>query len=237
MDPQQLFADDRMLGVCVYCGGSPDTRDHIPSRVLLDEPFPENLPVADCCQTCNTGFSLDEQYLACFIDCVIVGSTKPGDVERAKVTRILTDTPAIAARIAASETRGSDEQQIWQPEINRLYNVILKLARGHVAYELSLLQIDEPLSITCAPIIALDDHVVEQFLSPQETPSWPEIGSRAFIQACKQFLAASADYWHVVQPGRYQYLVSQADGLFVRILLSKYLAAGTSSLTRQHRAG
>jgi len=213
-----------MLGVCVYCGGPPDTCDHIPSRVLLDEPFPDNLPVAECCETCNTGFSLDEQYLACFIDCVIAGSTLPSDVARPKVKRILAETPALTSRIAVSEIKGLFDQQIWEPEIDRIHNVFLKLARGHVAYELSLLRIDEPLRIACTPIIAMDDHDVEHFLNPQETPFWPEIGSRAFIRACKQFPDLAADHWKVVRPGRYQYLVSQADGLFVRILLSDYLA-------------
>ena len=224
MDPRHLFTDERMVGICVYCGAPPDTRDHIPSRVLLDEPFPDNLPVAGCCKICNAGFSLDEQYLACFIDCVIAGSTLPSDVARPKVSRILAETTALASRIGKSETEGSNEQQIWKPEIDRIHNVLLKLARGHVAYELGLLQIAEPLCITCAPIIAMADRDVEHFLNPQETPFWPEIGSRAFIRACKQFPELAADHWHVVQPGRYQYLVSQADGLFVRILLSDYLA-------------
>ncbi len=224
MDPRHLFADNRLLGVCVYCGKAPSTRDHIPSRVLLDEPFPDNLPVADCCETCNDGFSLDEQYLACFIDCVIAGSTLPSDVARPKVSRILAETPALASRICRTKTEELAGQKVWEPEIDRVKNVILKLARGHVAYELSLLQIDEPLCITCTPIIAMADRDVERFLNPQETPSWPEIGSRAFRTACKQFPELAADHWQIVQPGRYQYLVSQADGLFVRILLSDYLA-------------
>lgn len=224
MDPRQLYADDRMLGACVYCGGPPDTRDHIPSRILLDEPFPDNLPVADCCETCNTGFSLDEQYLACFIDCVIAGSASPSNVARPKISRILSETPALASRICRTKAEGLAGQKVWEPEIDRVKNVSLKLARGHVAYELSLLQIDEPLCITCTPIIAMADRDVEHFLNPQETPFWPEIGSRAFIRPSKQLPELAADHWQVVQPGRYQYLVSQADGLFVRILLSDYLA-------------
>ena len=224
MDPRQLFPDDRMLGVCVYCGGPPETRDHIPSRALLDEPFPDNLPVADCCETCNARFSLDEQYLACFIDCVIAGSTVPSDVARPKVSRILAQTPALASRIAACKTEGPNDRQVWLPEMDRVHSVFLKLARGHVAYELSLLQIEEPLCIACAPIIAMADRHVEYFLMPQETPYWPEIGSRAFMRASKQLSELPADRWQVVQPGRYQYLVSQADGLSVRILASDYLA-------------
>ncbi len=224
MDPRHLFADNRMLDACVYCGGPPETCDHVPSRVLLDEPFPNNLPVVDCCETCNTGFSLDEQYLACFIDCVIAGSTLPSDVARPKVSRILAETPILASRIAASKTKGLDDQQVWEPEFNCIYNILRKLARGHVAYELSLLQIDEPLCITCTPIITMANRDVEHFLNSPKTPFWPEIGSRAFIQMDLDFPELTGDHWQVVQPGRYQYLVSQADGLFVRILLSNYLA-------------
>jgi len=40
------FADDRLLAGCVYRSGSTETRDHVPSRVLLDEPYQENLPVS-----------------------------------------------------------------------------------------------------------------------------------------------------------------------------------------------
>jgi hypothetical protein len=44
---QQLrsYADERLVASCVYCGNVTETRDHVPSRILLDEPYPENLPV------------------------------------------------------------------------------------------------------------------------------------------------------------------------------------------------
>ena len=42
-----------------YCGAYPDTRDHVPSKVLLDEPYPPDLPVIGACQRCNTSYSLD----------------------------------------------------------------------------------------------------------------------------------------------------------------------------------
>lgn len=213
-----------MTGVCVFCGGSPDTRDHVPSRVLLDDPVPENLPVVDCCQSCNSGFSLDEQYVACLIDCVLAGSASAKRAARPKVSRILAETPELAARIAAAEIHQEDGQQTWRPEMDRVQTVILKLARGHVAYELSLLQLEEPRNIACVPLVAMDEKAVMAFFSPQATPFWPEIGSRAFVRAWKQSLHRGVDHWKVVQPGRYQYLVSQADGLFVRLVLSEYLA-------------
>lgn len=73
MDPRHLFIDERHTGMCVYCGSPPDTRDHVPSKVLLDEPYPPELPVVGACEKCSSSFSLDEQYLACFLDCVIHG--------------------------------------------------------------------------------------------------------------------------------------------------------------------
>ncbi len=37
MDPRKLFIDERLTGMCVYCGTRPDTRDTVPSKVLLDD--------------------------------------------------------------------------------------------------------------------------------------------------------------------------------------------------------
>lgn len=60
------FSDSRLIGTCIYCGGLADTKDHIPSKCLLDKPYPENLSVVKCCNTCNQSFSSDEQYFACY---------------------------------------------------------------------------------------------------------------------------------------------------------------------------
>lgn len=133
MDPKKLLIDERLSAYCVYCGGIPTTNDHAPSKVLLDEPFPDNLPGVGACGKCNTGFSLDEEYLACLIECVICGSADFTSVHREKVQRILTERPAIAARIAASRREGEGGKILWEPEATRVQNVVLKLARGHAA--------------------------------------------------------------------------------------------------------
>jgi hypothetical protein len=59
MDPKKLFIDERLKGICAYCGARPESRDHVPSRVLLDKPYPENLPVVEACFKCNGEFSAD----------------------------------------------------------------------------------------------------------------------------------------------------------------------------------
>ena len=95
-DPRKLFVNERLRGRCVFCGGIPDTRDHCPSKVLLDEPFPANLAMISACGECNQSFSKDEQYLACLPECVIRGSTDPELLRRTNVRWILVDTPGVA---------------------------------------------------------------------------------------------------------------------------------------------
>jgi hypothetical protein len=56
--------------------------------------------------------------------------------------------------------------------------------------------------------------------------SWPEIGSRAFMNT---FVVGGKAYsadngWTVIQTGRYRYAVAQLGGVVVRIVLSEYLA-------------
>jgi hypothetical protein len=224
MEPKKLFADSRLSGFCVYCGGQPDTRDHVPSRVLLDEPFPANLPVVECCTDCNRSFSLHEEYVACFLSCVVCGSAASEKQIRPKIARILGESPALAARIQSSMLPTSSNQPIWSPDLDRFRSVVVKLARGHIAYELRLPKTGEPISIQMKPLALMPPESVATFLSDKPTPFWPEIGSRAFIQACKTFEHLSADSWRIVQPGRYQYLVSQSHGDFVRMLIADYLA-------------
>lgn len=101
MDPRHPFMDERHRGGCAYCGTKPDTRDHVPSRVLLDEPYPLNLPTVDACEDCNASFSRDEQYIACLIDAVVSGSAQPEEVRREKVKRLLADNVALAVTSSA----------------------------------------------------------------------------------------------------------------------------------------
>ena len=61
----KCYADSRNKGFCVHCGGPYETDDHVPSKVLLDEPYPDNLIVCPSCLKCNNELSDDETYLAC----------------------------------------------------------------------------------------------------------------------------------------------------------------------------
>jgi len=128
-------ADERILAACIYCGAAPDSRDHVPSRVLLDDPFPENLPVVPSCRGCNTSFSFDEEYCAALIDCVTVGTAEPTSHHRAKVRRILEHQPALAAALQSGRsvdpTTGATS---FAPDLDRMRSLVLKLAKGHAAF-------------------------------------------------------------------------------------------------------
>jgi hypothetical protein len=220
---QQLldYGDERNKGWCVFCGGPMETRDHAPSRVLLDEPFPENLPVLACCRSCNSSFSLDEEYLACLIECARTGSLEQARA-RPKIAKILGRKPALESRLTAAR-RETGKGILWKPEDERVRNVIVKLARAHVAYEQNEPQLDEPVNVSVIPLCAMTDEVRNEFEASPNTGLWPEVGSRAMHRI---LVGAEGDYpWIEVQPERYCYLVATGRGILVRIVIAEYLAA------------
>jgi hypothetical protein len=221
VDPRRLFADERLQDFCVYCGGEPSTADHVPARVFLDEPHPETARVVDACAKCNTEASLDEQYVACLIECVVCGSTDPNDLQRAKVRRTLAHAPDLGRRIARGRSRDLFDGLNWTFERERVGRVAVKLARGLVAYEESNPQLDEPERVWITPLLALDAAQRVEFEAttpPGVLHRWPEVGSRAFIRACKN---PGAGPWVVVQPERFRYRVDSTE---VRMVVRDYLA-------------
>lgn len=227
MDPKKLLADERLIGGCVFCGCEPNTRDHVPSKAFLDDPLPENLPIVDACTACNQGFSADEEYLACFLEAVQCGTTDSEQLIREKVRRALKHNPKLAARIEAAKTQDSAGGLVWIPESDRVTKIVLKLARGHTAYELSLPQLEDPCCVFIQPILAMPNAAIAEFenAGSGEERGWPEIGSRAFLRACGAQPYDSTDGpWITVQPGRYRYSVDQLGGVIVRIVIGEYLA-------------
>lgn len=229
MDPRKLFTkyglDERLAGeICAYCGSPPNTVDHVPSKILLDDPLPGNLPVVPACTNCNGGFSRDEEYLACFLECVLAGTTEADDLRRTKVQKALRHSSALAKSIQTSARVDSDGRLVWVPDMQRVENVVLKLARGHALYELGTPCLEPPDAISCFPLTVMTDAKREQYESGPEFRGWPEIGSRAFLRAAgiEPYANRQGSDWVTVQDGRYRYSVE--DSTRVRIVLSEYLA-------------
>lgn len=222
MEQLQNFGDERQLAWCIHCGGATETRDHVPSRVFLNEPYPSNLPVVPSCLSCNRGFSKDEEYLACLADCVRLGSVNASAKHRPKIARILTAKPALASRLAKArrETIGG---VIFDVETDRVRNVVLKLARGHAAFELNEPQRDDPARLTFGLLSSMQKDVRKSFETPPYSSTWPEVGSRAM----QRMVVASKDVivgWVIVQPGLYRYIATVGESIIVRMVIGEYLA-------------
>ncbi len=226
VSPRHLFVDERLTGMCVYCGGPPETQDHVPSKILLDEPLPSDLPVVEACKACNESFSKNEEYVACLVECAVSGSAVADEVGREKIRRVLAHSPALAARLRRAQVRDHTGNLTWEAETDRARDLVVKLARGHVGYELSLPQLEEPRHVGFVPFPLMTAQQRQEYDSPPPDglAYWPEVGSRAFDRAVKGWPLRYDNGWIDLQPGRYRYLVVQSEGLIARMVLSEYLA-------------
>lgn len=224
MKQLSTYGDERQLAFCAFCGGETGTRDHCPSRVLLDEPYPENLSVVPACSDCNASFSDDEEYLACLISCVMVGSTDPSAMPRKKTRRILAEKPALRARIEQSRIE-SNAGVTFKPEHERVSAVLTKLAQGHALYELHEPCARPPDEIVFRPLVTMNKAERHEFEDPEPAgiAGWPEVGSRA-MQRLLEGHDMVAGGWVMVQPGRYRFHASPGNGVEIRIVIHEYLA-------------
>ncbi len=229
------FADDRLINDCIFCGAMADTRDHVPSKILLESPYPENLPVVGACNICNQGFSKDEQYLVCFLESVLAGSTEPNKIKRPTVARAMQRSPALRARIEAKKIE-FDGQIDFHPEEERIKNVMLKLARGHAAFELSQPCKEEPDHYWCRSLESLDQETQDIFDEAHVQQLFGEIGSRnmqrmffvevrPMSEVGEEVMRLLVNDWVDVQESRYRYLaIDDVHGVIIRIVISDYLA-------------
>jgi hypothetical protein len=228
MNQMQTYGDERQLGFCAFCGGGTETRDHCPSRVLLDEPYPENLPVVPACGDCNASFSADEEYLACLIACVLAGSTEPSKISRPKIRRILTESTALRVRLERARVQ-TVNGVTFEPERERISKVVVKLAKGHALYELHEPCPEQPNGLKILPIALMTESERSAFEFPDASPSdpevggWPEVGSRA-LQRLVGVNSGPEFPWLVVQPGLYRFNASNESRASIRIVISEYLA-------------
>ena len=230
MDEIEEFVDERLKGACIHCGGGiagiESNHDHVPSKCLLQEPYPATLPVVQVCTACNNGFSRDEEYLAVFLGAVLAGSTDPDRQCISKVSRILRRQPKLRTRIERArteyETLGGEPRVVWRPESDRVNSVVLKNARGHAFYEFGEPMLSAPKYVWSAPLDNMTPEQRAEFENIDLGPGWPEVGSRMMTRLLTgQDLSGS---WVVVQEGVYRYAVAQAGVILVRAVLFEYLA-------------
>jgi hypothetical protein len=159
------YADERLTaqwdGRCLYCGrGFDEDRrrsvDHVPSKTLLQPPYPGNLPTVPACVECNSGFSDDEEYVKVLISCVLSGSADPSAQPDAKARAALLRSTELRIRIESALREPSSEggPVRWKPEHKRLATVLTKNARGHLWHEHADRRPGEPTVAYSAPRVA-----------------------------------------------------------------------------------
>ena len=226
MSSRRPFLDKRLGHGCAYCGGPEETHDHVPSKVFLEEPFPADLPTVNSCFQCNQSFSLDEEYLACLLECVLVGSADPNAILRNRVRRALQTKPLLTAAILALRHQSPDGVILWIPDGPRVHNIILKLARGHAAFELSDPILERPALLNVMPLLSMPEAVKGNFerAGSGKIRGWPEIGSRAFSRVVGEpQYDTQQGPWIEVQAGYYRYAVDFHGGVTVRMVIREYL--------------
>ena len=222
---------------CVHCGDEIETasitREHVPSKCLLMEPYPEELVTVAACGECNTGFSRDEEYLSALLTAVLAGSTGVDRQKTLKAGRMFERQAGLRARIADSRTEtkaldGETEITFW-PEMDRVSRVMVKNARGHAVYELDRWTLEEPEYVTAFPLRSLSQKGYEQFEAGQSgIVKWPEVGTRMFQRVVAAWGSEKSELsgaWVIVQDDVYRYaVVDQGHGLLVRSVIREYLA-------------
>ena len=215
----QTYGDERTLLYCAFCGGETGTRDHCPSKVFLERPFPEDLPVVPACRQCNVKFSSDEEYLACLLACVLAGSSDPEVIVRSSIKKTLRHSVALRSRIEQAR-KVNDDKITFLPEHDRVISIITKLAQGHALYELHEPCPLSPDIVWATPLALLSEPDLLAFEHPDYPSIWPEVGSRAMQRLV---VDGQPEFpWIVVQPGMYRYLA--LPGTAVHIVIQEYLA-------------
>lgn len=218
------FSDNRHDSQCAYCGENSTTRDHTPSKVLLESPYPKELHVVPSCYSCNNGFSMDEEYFACAIECMISGTTDLSKLSKVKIIKILKRNNNLKNRLKKSFTT-KDEIVYFEIESERFKRVLHKLAYGHVKFENSQTQFIEPKNTWFKPLALLTDNENNYFFSTTELQISPEVGSRATQYMCISESGVPINNWKIIQDNIYCYsIVNNISSLKVRIIIWNYLA-------------
>ena len=228
------YSDERNKGSCVHCGcallDEESNGDHVPSRTLLLDPYPENLSLISVCSTCNQSFSLDEEYLSVFLSVVLSGSVEPNKQVNPEARRALLHSSALRERLEKSRRAVIDDEGVtglaWEPEIERVTQVLVKNARGHALYELGEPMLDAPSDVWFAPLFMLDDKEREAFEGVDNGSLYPEVGSRLLSRVVMGHDLSNG--WIIVQPNVYRFAVQYLGGTEIRMVLHEYLAARVS---------
>lgn len=225
------YADERHKGWCIHCkaglGNVESNLDHVPSKSILDRPFPNDLPTVRICKSCNTSFSNDEEYFIAFLGSVLAGSADPDQQVVARSEKILGSNyrlqDEIESQLQIVKDADGNDQITFVPDMAKIQNVVVKNARGHVLFEHGQPAEGEPARVAIQPIPTLSPDMLSNFETIDYGAGWPEVGSR-LMQRLVSGEDMRSDGWVVVQPNVYRFAVTDQGQFIVRTVIREYLA-------------
>lgn len=229
-------ADQRLESWCYSCGCFINIKDrtveHVPARVFLDRPFPENLATVYACHDCNNGTSADELYVACLLEVVLAESIDHAVLERRRIARVLEQHPELVASLRDTLAETSS---VWQAErpIQSLTTVATKIARGHLMFDLADPRYDAPRSMRWFRLDEVSAPEAQAFDQWDDRASaapmlLPEVGSRALSKMFDGREEHREPNWITVQVGRYRYSYRVDHDPAVRFVLRGFFACEIS---------
>lgn len=179
---------------CIYCGQRATTRDHVPPKLLLERPFPNNLRTVPSCFRCNNRASLDEQYFLAMLGQISSSPTITAKIcDGGIIDRTLTRSPALEQRlIAALEVDGENGRVLIRPDMDRVSRVVKKIAVGLFV-----------LHYGRVPELAAVEHVGTFPYQVSDERPWP-----TFIATFTERFRTKK--WRVVQPHVFSYIFVRA---------------------------
>lgn len=222
----------RFDSVCIYCGSNPaKSKEHLPSRVFLDTPYPKEYSIVPACEKCNIGFSADEVYISCFVDKLRNALSKNMFPLREKTISAVSHDKGLA-RILCEQIRTENDKIFvnYQPE--PFFKILIKLAKGHLCKAQDKV-VESDCSVECnfkfKPDLSEDEIYHYEELPLAEKAS--ECGSdftHALLIVEGISLPSSQIFipWNEVQGGNYRYLTYFENYNYaVRIVICETLFA------------
>ena len=189
---------------CVYCGRDATTKDHVPPRCLLEKPYPKDLITLWCCQECNNGFSLDEQYFLTVLGQIGTSPTLVNKVEEGgQIDRALTHSPALDERIIQSLETSEDGQITLRPETQRIHRVIRKIALGLFVHRYAKVPSWDAITPVAAYPYNIEDQrpapfFVATFTERFRSKTWTHVQRGIFSYIVVRDPAQYSKYWCII---------------------------------------
>lgn len=199
------LSDKRQTSHCIYCGDLIETKEHVPSKIFLDEPYPENLHTVPACTPCNESFSVDEEFVSCFIE-FLVANCDTTQIKRPKIKKVLAKKPGLIESFDVNDVSN----------IDKMKSIFHKIALGHYLYERNEIPDRDNVRVSLGLVQDLEN--LEEFESIPYARLAPEVGSRAMHRMVVAPILGFS--WVPVQVGRYRFIVFEGG---VRMVFSEYL--------------